>query len=46
MKEWQDDEYCLFINGGEGSGLWAVLADFSETEDEEEWRTHIPDNPH
>ncbi|MGD6749211.1 hypothetical protein [Streptomyces sp. BH105] len=42
MKEWEDDEYCLFINGGEGADLWALLADFSDTEDEEEWRTHIP----
>ncbi|MFZ3554880.1 hypothetical protein [Streptomyces sp. BH055] len=42
MKDFQDDEYCLFINGGEGSDLWSLVADWSETEDEEEWRTHIP----
>ncbi|MGY0024428.1 hypothetical protein ACVHNB_36370 [Streptomyces sp. YJ-C3] len=42
VKEWADDEYCLFINGGEGADLWALLADWSDTEDEEEWRTHIP----
>ncbi|MEU6371878.1 hypothetical protein [Streptomyces sp. NPDC046909] len=42
MKKWEDDEYCLFINGGEGSDLWSVLADWTQSEDEEEWKRHIP----
>jgi len=42
MKEWEDDEYCLFINGGEAADLWAVLADWTKSEDEEEWKKHIP----
>ncbi|MFJ7770098.1 hypothetical protein ACIQ1J_17245 [Streptomyces sp. NPDC097107] len=42
MRDLQDDEYCLFINGGEGSDLWALLSDWSDSEDEEEWKKHIP----
>ncbi|MFI5663544.1 hypothetical protein [Streptomyces sp. NPDC051684] len=26
MKDFQDDEYCLFINGGVGSDLWSLVA--------------------
>lgn len=39
---WEDDEYCLLVNAKEGSPLWSLLADWSDTEDEEEWRRHIP----
>ncbi|MFF1686662.1 MULTISPECIES: hypothetical protein [unclassified Streptomyces] len=42
MKDWADDEYCLYVNGGEASDLWAVLADWTQGEDEEEWKRHIP----
>ncbi|MFI5858352.1 hypothetical protein [Streptomyces parvulus] len=42
MKHLRDDEYCLFVNGGEGSDLWALLADWSDGADEEEWKEHVP----
>ncbi|MCC3650641.1 hypothetical protein LIX60_03870 [Streptomyces sp. S07_1.15] len=42
MKDWQDDEYCLYVNGGEGSDLWSLLADWSDSEDERERVKHIP----
>ncbi|MDN3021655.1 hypothetical protein [Streptomyces sp. S.PB5] len=42
MKQWEDDEYCLHINSREGADLWSVLADWTQSEDEEEWRRHIP----
>ncbi|WP_413756885.1 hypothetical protein [Streptomyces sp. MMBL 11-3] len=42
MKDWEGDEYCLYVNGGEGSDLWSLLADWSGSEDEREWPRHIP----
>ncbi|MHC5256631.1 hypothetical protein ACYSUO_01990 [Streptomyces sp. UC4497] len=42
MKDLQDDEYYLLVNGREGSSLWELLADLSGSEDEEEWKRHIP----
>ncbi|MEE1928008.1 hypothetical protein V1J52_07330 [Streptomyces sp. TRM 70351] len=34
---WTDDEYCLYVNAVEGSTLWMILADRSDSEDEDEW---------
>jgi hypothetical protein len=42
MKDWQDDEYCLYVNGRENSDLWSLLADRSDSGDEQEWVKHIP----
>ncbi|MFJ9123156.1 hypothetical protein ACIRJS_03630 [Streptomyces sp. NPDC102340] len=42
MKEWADDEYCLYINGTETADLWAILSDWTKSEDEEEWKKHVP----
>ncbi|MFE6039855.1 hypothetical protein [Streptomyces sp. NPDC056452] len=42
MKEWTDDEYCLHVNAREGSYLWMLLSDRSQSEDEEIWKSHIP----
>ncbi|MFF5535833.1 hypothetical protein ACFY71_25680 [Streptomyces cinerochromogenes] len=39
---WEDDEYCLFVNATEGSPLWSLLADWTDGEDEEEWRRNVP----
>ncbi|MEB8340166.1 hypothetical protein [Streptomyces endophyticus] len=37
----QDDEYCLYINGTETADLWAILSDWTKSEDEEEWNKHV-----
>ncbi|MFF4161095.1 hypothetical protein [Streptomyces sp. NPDC001678] len=36
-----EEEYVRF-NAREYSPLWSLLADWSKSEDEEEWRQHIP----
>ncbi|MFE4637105.1 hypothetical protein ACFRJ1_27515 [Streptomyces sp. NPDC056773] len=36
------EEECLLVNASEGASLWALLADWTESEDEEEWRDAVP----
>ncbi|MFC5723092.1 hypothetical protein ACFP1Z_23265 [Streptomyces gamaensis] len=41
--EWiSPEEECALLNARELSPLWSLLADWSESEDEEVWRRHIP----
>ncbi|GAA4887295.1 hypothetical protein ACFPM3_20670 [Streptomyces coeruleoprunus] len=40
--KWADEEYCLYVNASEGSTLWQILADWTQSEDEELWKQHIP----
>ncbi|WP_405748362.1 hypothetical protein OG232_00075 [Streptomyces sp. NBC_01411] len=37
-----EDEYCLHVNAREGSSLWMILADRTQSEDEEDWAQYIP----
>ncbi|WP_327148392.1 hypothetical protein [Nocardia sp. NBC_01329] len=37
-----DEEECVRINAREMSHLWSVLADWTESEDEEIWKQHVP----
>ncbi|MBC2879475.1 MULTISPECIES: hypothetical protein [Streptomyces] len=37
----EEEEY-VYGNSREGSDLWALLSDWSESEDEEEWERHVP----
>ncbi|WP_330296181.1 hypothetical protein [Streptomyces sp. NBC_00503] len=36
------EEECLLVNASEGASLWALLADWTESEDEEAWRGVVP----
>ncbi|MER5960471.1 hypothetical protein [Streptomyces sp. NPDC001893] len=42
MKEWTDDEYLLYVNAREGSCLWEILADRTQSEDEKLWEEYTP----
>ncbi|MFE6904056.1 hypothetical protein ACFVFJ_45885 [Streptomyces sp. NPDC057717] len=42
MVDWEDDEYCLYVNAREASSLWMILADWTQSEDEELWKSSIP----
>ncbi|MFI8182416.1 hypothetical protein ACIF70_18115 [Actinacidiphila glaucinigra] len=42
MKNWTDDEYCLYINAREYAPLWVILADRSQSQDENLWQQYIP----
>ncbi|MGW0858030.1 hypothetical protein [Streptomyces sp. NPDC002690] len=37
-----EDEYCLHVNAREGSLLWMILADRTQSEDEKDWVPYIP----
>ncbi|MBZ4321187.1 hypothetical protein [Streptomyces huiliensis] len=37
----EEEEY-VYVNSREGSPLWSLLADWSDSEDEEEWKRHVP----
>ena len=36
-------EECIFVNAGEMSPLWSILADWTKSEDEEKWVEYEPD---
>ncbi|MEU9096033.1 hypothetical protein [Streptomyces sp. NPDC048428] len=45
MKEWEqwsEDEYCLYVNCREASPLWSLLADRTQSDSAEVWKTKIP----
>ncbi|MFE2540468.1 hypothetical protein [Actinacidiphila glaucinigra] len=42
MQEWTDDEYLLYVNAREGSRLWEILADRTQSADEKLWEEYVP----
>ncbi|WP_326580529.1 hypothetical protein OIE69_40935 [Actinacidiphila glaucinigra] len=34
MKEWTDDEHLFYVNASEGSRLWEMLANHTQSEEE------------
>ncbi|MFF9340196.1 MULTISPECIES: hypothetical protein [unclassified Streptomyces] len=43
MKDMTREEYCLYVNMREGSSLWEILADFTQSENEDVWVSCIPE---